>query len=192
MRPACRAVTLLQAMVLLSSAAASSGLQTSSPKATLGWGFGPPGSTVTVPLSLATDGAWPVRSLISRVTFPADRTALLGIERAVALEAEEDVGLDWEVHTEGNNGVITLRIRTARAGESLPDGPLAHLTFRIDPELDAAAHTGEIVLRHAAEVSDRPSATAGEGRQIPAGDGRVLVESQDTSPPIIGCFFYMH
>lgn len=154
-------------------------------RVTLAQSVGPPGGNVAVPIQLAGAEPGQVGSLTLQVRFPAAQLTFMKVEMsglgeavgaaatAVGKESAGETQLELTIASPEKDGIRT----------PLPDGPIAHLLFKIARGLKPET---VIPLKvHVAGGGARPG--AGPVR-VAARDGEVIV----SNPAVVGCFFYMH
>ena len=154
-------------------------------RVTIAQSAGPPGGSVAVPIQLAAAEPGQVGSLTLQLRFPAAQLTFTKIEMGGLGEA---VGAEAAVVAKEIAGETLLELTIAAPEKNgtrtpLPDGPIAHLLFKI-----ASGLTPETVIPlkvHVAAGGARPG--AGPVRVV-ARDGEIIV----SNPSVIGCFFYMH
>lgn len=182
-----RGTLLCLALAITLAPSVSSAIQTDA-KLTLGEPSAPPGSRVTVPLTLSVPESVNVGSLEIRLTFPKAQLTFTKVEPSGLA-----VGLDARVEATVENGPdaksSTLRVRVATPGSAgerkpLPAGLLAYIGFTI---AKTAKPDTTISLVHVAtglttHSDPRPVTPLG------IANGKINV----TKPPVPACFFYMH
>lgn len=154
-------------------------------RVTLAQSVGPPGGNVAVPIQLAAAEPGQVGSLTLKVHFPAaqltfTKVEMGGLGEAVAAQAaavaKENAGetlLELTIATPEKDGLRT----------PLPDGPIAHLLFKIASRLKP-----ETVINLKVHVAAGGARTGAGPVRVEARDGEIIV----SNPSVIGCFFYMH
>jgi len=154
---------------------------------TLSQTAGAPGLTVSMPLYVAGADGVRIGTIHLRLTFPK---AKVSFDKAELSGLGEGVGIvmTTEQQDAGDSASVLLTLTTkaveGAAREAVPDGPIAHLAFK----LAADAKVGEVVTlkpRVSAETLDAPPKTVAG---ISAPDGQIVV----SEPSVSSCFFYMH
>jgi len=152
---------------------------------TMAQSVGPPGGNVAVPIQLVAAEPGQVGSLTLKVHFPSAQLTFTKVEISGLGEA---VGAEATAVAKETAGETVLELTIAAPEKigtrtPLPDGPIAHLLFRIARGLKPET---VIPLKvHVAAGGARPG--AGPVR-VAARDGEIIV----SNPSVIGCFFYMH
>ena len=182
-----RGTLLCLVLAITLAPSVSSAIQTDS-KLTLGEPSAPPGSPVTVPLTLSVPESVNVGSLEIRLTFPKALLTFTKVEPSGLA-----VGLDARVEATVESGPdaksSTLRVRVATPGNAgerkpLPAGLLAYIGFTIakTAKPDTTISLVHVATARTTHSDPRPVTPLG------IANGKINV----TKPPVPACFFYMH
>ena len=157
-------------------------------KLTLGQPSAPPGSPVTIPLTLAASESAKVGSIELRLTFPKAQLTFNKVEPSgLVLGIEGTAEAVVDPRPEGKSSTVRVTVAGgAGAGgrRPLPAGVLAYLGFTIakTAKPDTTISLAHVATALTTDVDARPV--------LPFGvvNGKVSV----TRPPVPACYFYMH
>lgn len=155
---------------------------------TLNESFGPPDTSVVIPVDLTAPDGVRVGEIEIELVVPS---TLVVFEKAALSGGSEAAGAEIAVARKAGQQPDTSKLRVIISGRvegtsrtPLPTGQLAHLIFQI---LKTTEPGSEIVLapKVAARTAASPPVTIDA---IDAPQSRIVV----SSPAVIACFFYMH
>ena len=144
-----------------------------------------PGWEVSITVNLRVPEGVGVGKAVSEVTYPGQMLEFIEAIRGLSAEA---VGAEVTASTEAldsETSILTVTI-TAKEGESIPQGILADLRFKISEEAPADDTTVPLINQVSAwsnEIPPNPIEPIG-------GENGVVTIS--ANPPVFACFFYMH
>ncbi len=145
------------------------------------------GSTVVIPVSLATSGDVQIGAVEVKISFPPKwlkyKSTVAG---AAGSEAGVKVGADETPSNDETVLRLTITLPPGGAVERLPNGVLADVSFDIAPE----AEVGSIILKNTATAWS-PGDAKRAVTTVTAEDGWLDVEGEQ-KVKVFGCFFYMH
>ena len=92
---------------------------------------------------------------------------------------------EWTEALDGDSSILQVTI-AAKEGESIPQGILADLRFKISEEVPADDTTVPLINQVSAWSDEIPPNPI---ESITGEDGAVTISA---NPPVFACFFYMH
>lgn len=158
-------------------------------KLTLGEASGPPGSPVTVPLTLSAAESVTVGSIEMRVTYPKAQLTFNKVEPSglsLGVDAKVEASVESAPDAKSSTVRITVSTPTGERGgrKPLPIGLLAYLGFTIAKTAKPETTISLVPVAAAANIDSEPRPVAPLG----VADGKIKV----TTRPVPACFFYMH
>ena len=152
----------------------------------LGFAQSPPGSHVSIPITLTLPRGVEIGSAINEITFPAQLLSFQEVRKGLAAEMVE-AEVTTEVKQDDQDrerSILKVTIRS-KTGMAIPRGVLIDLVFNVSEQ----AQLGEtLVLKNAASavnLEDPPQPID----PITGDDGEVAI---DEAAIAFACFFYMH
>lgn len=189
MTPLLRSLALAVALIVAHGRAQDAG-----PEVGLGFGAGPPGKLLTIPLVLRNATGKNVWRVISTVRFPAAHLTFVRIEKAALLRDDQFEAVAQVRPSKVAKGakgpattVLEVRISAREDGTTLEDGTIGYVVFRI-PAGTNPDKVPEIELQNAAQLF--VSRALGAAPVLSAQKSTLIVEK--AGAPVIACFFYMH
>jgi hypothetical protein len=160
--------------------------QNAGTRLTVSQGKGRPGTSVTLPVYLVTDGVR-IAGVKLRISFPG---ALASFEKAET--ALDSIGVEVRAEVEPRlddqgRSVLALDLSSPEGNAErapISDGPIARVTFRISKDAKAETEIPLVSRAVIARTDDSPKKDA----TVTVYDGTISVIEEE----IISCFFYMH
>ena len=171
-------------LILAAASLGASAQEKAGARLTLSPGSGLPDSEVSLPLYLWDSGST-LSSVAVTLVFPG---SALSFERAELTVVSEAVGAELKIQgpasgPETTRVILEIGVPTkSTPGETLPDGPLAYLTFRIAKEAVLGGNIAVVLETKAVADPQKPA----ESLESP--EALITVQSQ----PLTACYFYMH
>jgi len=152
----------------------------------LAFGQSPPGSHVSIPITLTLPRGVQIGSATNEITFPTQLLSFQEVRKGLAAEiAEAEVTTEVKQNDQDpESSILTVTIE-GKAGMAIPRGVLVDLVFNISEQ----AQLGEtIVLKNLASAVS-PDDPPQPIDPVTGNDGEVVI---DETAIVFACFFYMH
>ncbi len=151
----------------------------------LGFGQSPPGSHVSIPLTLTLPRGLEMGSTTNAITFPAQFLSFQEVRKGLAAEmVEAEVTTEVKQDDQDPDSSILKVTIESKNGMAIPRGVLLDVVFNISEQ----AQLGEtLVLKHAASavnLEDPPQPI----EPLTGDDGEIVI---DEAAIVFACFFYM-
>ncbi len=152
----------------------------------LGFGQSPPGSHVSIPLTLTLPRGLEMGSTTNAITFPAQFLSFQEVRKGLAAEmVEAEVTTEVKQDDQDPDSSILKVTIESKNGMAIPRGVLLDVVFNISEQ----AQLGEtLVLKNAASavnLEDPPQPI----EPLTGDDGEIVI---DEAAIVFACFFYMH
>ena len=144
-----------------------------------------PGWEVTITVNLRVPEDVRVGKAISEITYPIKTLEFIEAIRGLSAEAVEAKVTAVTEALDGDSSILRVTI-AAKEGESIPQGIVADLRFKIFEEVPADDTTVPLINQVFAWSDEIPPIPI---ESITGEDGAVTISS---NPPVFACFFYMH
>lgn len=144
-----------------------------------------PGYEVTITVYLRVPEDVRVGKAISEITYPFKILEFIEAIRGLSAEAVAAKVTAITEALDGDSSVLRVTI-AAKEGESIPQGILADLRFKISEEVPADDTTVPLINQVSAWSDEIPPNPI---ESITGEDGAVTISA---NPPVFACFFYMH
>jgi len=152
----------------------------------LGFGQSPPGSHVSIPITLTLPRGVEIGSATNEITFPVQLLSFQEARKGLAAEVvEAEVTTEVKQDDQDPESSILKVTIEGKAGMAIPRGVLVDLVFNISEQ----AQLGEtIVLKNAASAVS-PDDPPQPIDPVTGSDGEIVI---DETAIVFACFFYMH
>lgn len=144
-----------------------------------------PGYEVTITVYLRVPEDVRVGKAISEITYPFKILEFIEAIRGLSAEAVAAKVTAITEALDGDSSILRVTI-AAKEGESIPQGILADLRFKISEEVPADDTTVPLINQVSAWSDEIPPNPI---ESITGEDGAVTISA---NPPVFACFFYMH
>lgn len=144
-----------------------------------------PGWEVTITVNLRVPEDVRVGKAISEITYPIKTLEFIEAIRGLSAEAVEAKVTAVTEALDGDSSILRVTI-AAKEGESIPQGIVADLRFKIFEEVPADDTTVPLINQVFAWSDEIPPIPI---ESITGEDGAVTISAD---PPVFACFFYMH
>ena len=144
-----------------------------------------PGWEVTITVNLRVPEGLGVGKAVSEITYPGKTLEFIEAIRGLSAEAVEAKVTAVTKALDGDFSILRVTI-AAKEGESIPQGIVADLRFKISEEVPADDTTVPLINQVSAWSDEIPPNPI---ESIKGEDGAVTISS---NPPVFACFFYMH
>ena len=152
----------------------------------LGFGQSPPGSHVSIPITLTLPRGVEIGGATNEITFPFQLLSFQEARKGLAAEiVETEVTTEVKQDEQDPESSILKVTIEGKAGMAIPRGVLVDLVFNISKQ----AQLGEtIVLKNFASAVS-PDDPPQPIDPITGNDGEIFI---DETAIVFACFFYMH
>jgi hypothetical protein len=152
----------------------------------LAFGQSPPGSHVSIPITLTLPRGVQIGSATNEITFPTQLLSFQEVIKGLAADiVEAEVTTEVKPNDQDPESSILKVTIEAKAGMAIPRGVLVDLVFNISEQ----AQLGEtIVLKNSASAVS-PDDPPQPIDPVTGNDGEILI---DETAIVFACFFYMH
>lgn len=144
-----------------------------------------PGYEVAITIYLRVPEGVGVGKAISEITYPIKTLEFVEAIRGLSAEAVAAKVTAVTEALDGDSSILRVTI-AAKEGESIPQGILADLRFKISEEVPADDTTVPLINQVSAWSDEIPPNPI---ESITGEDGAVTISA---NPPVFACFFYMH
>ncbi len=152
----------------------------------LGFAQSPPGSHVSIPLTLTLPRGVEVGGATNEITFPAQLLSFQEVRKGLAAEmVEAEVTTEVKQDDEDPESSVLKVTIVSKAGMAIPRGVLIDLVFNISEQ----AQLGETLLLKNAASAVSPDDPPQPVDPVAGDDGRILI---DEAAIVFACFFFMH
>ncbi len=152
----------------------------------LGFGQSPPGSHVSIPITLTLPRGVEIGGATNEITFPFQLLSFQEARKGLAAEiVETEVTTEVKQDDQDPESSILKVTIEGKAGMAIPRGVLVDLVFNISKQ----AQLGEtIVLKNSASAVN-PDDPPQPIDPVTGNDGEIVI---DETAIVFACFFYMH
>ncbi len=152
----------------------------------LGFGQSPPGSHVSIPITLFLPRGVEIGSAINEITFPAQLLSFQEVRKGLAAEVvEAEVTTEVKQDDQDPESSILKVTIEGKAGMAIPRGVLVDLVFNISEQ----AQLGEILVLKNVASAVSPDDPPRPVDPVTGSDGEIVI---DETAIVFACFFYMH
>ncbi|MDA2932913.1 cohesin domain-containing protein [Acidobacteria bacterium AH-259-D05] len=152
----------------------------------LGFGQSPPGSHVSIPITLTLPRGVEIGSATNEITFPAQLLSFQEATKGLAAEVAEAEVTTEVTHDDQDPESSILKVTIeGKAGMAIPRGVLVDLIFNISEQ----AQLGETIMLKNAASAVSPDDPPQPIDPVTGNDGEIVI---DETAIVFACFFFMH
>ena len=178
-------VVTFAALILSGGAVLATPQQSAAPALNLSSDIEGPGYEVTITVNLRVPDATGISKVISVISYPGKFLEFTEAIRGLSAEAVGAKVTSSVEDLNDNTSALTVSI-AVEDGESIPQGVLADLRFKISEDAPADETVIPLINKVSAWSNEIPPTPI---ESITGQDGEITITA---NPPIFACFFYMH
>lgn len=178
-------VVTFAALILSGGAVLATPQQSVAPALNLSSDIEGPGYEVTITVNLRVPDGTGISKVMSVISYPGKFLKFTEVIRGLSAEAVGAKVTSSVEDLNDNTSALTVSI-AVEDGESIPQGVLADLRFKISEDAPADETVIPLVNKVSAWSNEIPPTPI---ESITGQDGEITITA---NPPIFACFFYMH